>query len=330
MKYESNLTDISNQDRFFCYAWSYEGFSPNTTKFGDRWVPAGKDAYSECAARVRQSLGVMKHEFDSNRVKIYAIWDVSEYAVKRNKFKIHGKIDSTIGDEIGLRIKDDLYNRSPEELIKKVNEILIKAGQPLPKCGLTAWQYRGVSDTIESINNGALTILSDFCARSGKSLYIGALIRELNVPVTVIASYVLTSFTSFINDLQSFEQFRGVELIDSKDDDYKVRIKQARKNGKQVVVFLSLCKGGLSKSKRDDRIKFLLGFNEKVMLVIDEADYGAWKAGQCDPLIKHRRDNDIVILMTGTNSDRAVGGWEVDNVVQITYLEMLMEKNNAA
>jgi len=329
MKYESHLTDISATDRFFCYAWSYEGFEPNTTKFGDRWVPAGKDAYSECAERVRQSLGVMKHEFDTNRVKIHAIWDVSEYAKKVGKFKIHGKIDSTIGEEIGLRIKDDLYNRSPDDLISRVNDIIIKAGQPLPVCGLTAWQYRGACDTLSAINDGATTILADFCARAGKTLYIGTMIRETEVPVTVVASYVLTSFTSFINDLRSFEQFRDVELIDSQDDGYETRVKSAVDTGKQVVVFLSLHKGGLE-SKREKRIEFLFGLNKNVMLVIDEADYGAWKSGQCDPLIKYRRDGDLVILMTGTNSDRAVGGWEVDAVVQITYLEMLMEKKLAA
>ena len=326
MKYEKNLTDISDKDRFFCYAWSYEGFQPDTTKFGDRWVPAGKDAYSECATRVRQSLGVMKHEFDTNRVTIHAIWDVSEYAKKHDKFKIHGKIDSTIGDEIGLRIKDDLYNRSPDDLVNKVNKILIKSNQPLPKCGLTAWQYRAVSETLTAINDGAATILADMCARAGKTLYVGAMVKEYQAPLTVVTSYVLTSFTSFINDLSSFAQFTNIELVDSKDDDYKNRVKSALKEGKQVIVFVSLCKGGMENSKRDDRIKFLFSVNKKVMLVIDEADYGAWKPGQSDPLVKHRRENDIVIVMTGTNSDRAIGGWGIDDVVQVTYPEMLMEK----
>jgi hypothetical protein len=326
MKYEKNLTDISDKDRFFCYAWSYDGWGKNTTKLGDTWVPAGSCAYAECAARIRQSAQVLKHEFDSGRMPIHAIWDVSDYAKKNGKFKMHGKIDSTLGDEVGLRVKDDLYNRSPDDLVGRVNKILTKAGQPLPVCGLTAWQYRAVYETLVAVNNGATTILSDMCARAGKTLYIGAVVKESNVPVTIVASYVLTSFTSFVNDLSSFEQFKNIELIDSKDDDYKARVKSARKEGKQVIVFLSLCKGGIEKSKRDERIKFLFGLNNKVMLVIDEADYGAWKSGQSDPLVKHRREDDIVIIMTGTNSDRAIGGWNIGSIVQVTYPEMLMEK----
>lgn len=326
MKYEPTLTDVSRRNRFFCYAWSYDGFEANTTKFGDTWVPAGVDAVAKCAARVRESLQVLKHEFETGRVKIYAIWDVSDFARKVGKFKMHGKIDTTIGDRLGLRIKDDLYRWSPEELVNRVNNILIKEGQPLPICGLTAWQHKAVCETIEAMENGATTILSDMCARAGKTLYIGALVRETLMPVTVVASYVLTSFTSFMNDLSSFEQFRDVVMIDSKDEDYQKKILIARRNRKQVIVFLSLCKGGLAQSKRDERIEFLFELDDQVMLVVDEADYGAWKPGQCDPMVKFRRDDDVVILMTGTNADRAVGGWEVDEVVQVTYLEMLMEK----
>lgn len=330
MKYELGLTNISKHDRFFCYAWECQELYPNATKFGDKWVFAGEDAYKACADRVRESLGVLKHAFDSGKVKIHAIWDVSEYAEKKDKFKIHGKIDTTIGDEIGLRIKDDLYNRPADELVCKVNDILIKAGQPLPKCGLTVWQYRAVVETIAAFEEGKRTILSDMCARAGKTLYVGALTVEADIDLLVFASYVLTSFTSVINDLKSFSQFKDIELIDSQDADYKKRIENARKNNKQVIVFLSLCKGGLKENKRDERIKYLFNIDAKRMLVIDEADYGAWKAGQCDPLIKHRKDDDYVVIMTGTNADRAVGGWDVDGVVQVTYLEMLMEKKNAA
>jgi hypothetical protein len=33
--------------------------------------------------------------------------------------------------------------------------------------------------------------------------------------------------------------------------------------------------------------------------------------------------------MTGTNADRAIGGWNIDAVVQVTYLEMLMQKKES-
>ena len=330
MKYETHLTDVANYDRVFTYSWAYNNWA-DQNKFGDTWVPAGVDAFVKCAARVRESLNVLKHDFDSGKVTIHNIWDVSEYAKKISKFKMHSKVDTSIGDKVGLRVDGsaDLYSLSPEEMAIRVNAELSKMGQPLKRCGLTTWQYRAVSETIEAFEDGATVVLADMCARSGKTLYIGATLLEIIAPITVIASYVLTSFTSFKSDLSSFEQFKNVVLVDSKDDDYEKQVQDARDAGKQVVVFLSLCKGGIAESKREERIEFLFGMQEQVLLVIDEADYGAWKAGQCDPLIENVRDDDLVILMTGTNADRAVGGWNVDKVVQVTYLEMLMEKKES-
>jgi hypothetical protein len=327
MKYETHLTDIANYDRVFTYSWAYNNWD-DQNKFGDTWVPAGVDAFVKCAARVRESLNVLKHDFDSGKVTIHNIWDVSEYAKKIGKFKMHSKVDTSIGDKVGLRVDGsaDLYNLSPAEMAIRVNMELSKMGQPLKRCGLTSWQYRGTLQTIGAFENGAKVVLADMCARSGKTLYIGACVVEMMKPITVIASYSLTSFTSFHCDFSGFEQFKDLVIVDSKDDDYKKQIKIARAAGKKVVVFLSLCKGGIAKNKRADRIEFLFGMQEEVLLVVDEADYGAWRVGQCDPLIKNVRDGDLVILMTGTNADRAVGGWNVDAVVQVTYIEMLMEK----
>lgn len=328
MKYEPTLTDITNHDRMFTYSWAYNDWI-DQNKFGDTWVPAGVDAFVKCAQRVRESLNVLKHDFDSGKITIHNIWDVSEYAKKIGKFKMHGKVDTSIGDKTGLRITDDLYALSYAEMAIRVNKELVQMGQPLKRCGLATWQYRAVTETIKAFEGGANVVLADMCARSGKTLYIGAILLETASPITVVASYVLTSFTSFIGDLSSFEQFKNAVLVDSKDVDYKKQVKEARAEGKQVVVFLSLCKGGIAENKRAERIKFLFGMKEQVLLVIDEADYGAWKVGQFEPLIKNVGDDDLVILMTGTNADRAVGGWNVDAVVQVTYLEMLMEKKES-
>lgn len=328
MKFESTVTDVSSTDRMFCYLWSEIG--TDECKFGERWVKGGLDAGKDCAYRIRESLGVRKDLFDEGSVVVRSIWDVSDYAKKIGKFFVHGKVDDSLREIIGFRKQGEVHSISADEMEVKVNKELSRLGQPLKKCGLSVWQYRAVCETKTAKDNGFMTVLADMCARAGKTLYIGAVLIETDVPVTVVASYVLTSFTSFMGDLSSFEQFKDVEMIDSKDDDYKSKVKIARSAGKKVLVFLSLCKGGLKKNKRAERIKFLFSLNEPVMLVIDEADYGAWKSGQCDPLVKHRRDGDFVILMTGTNADRAVGGWDVDEVIQVTYLEMLMEKKVSA
>lgn len=332
MKYSDFTSDRkSKYNRMFVYVW-FETSESSECKFGERWVFAGQDAKKEIANRVRNSLAVRKDLFDDGGVQIHSVWDVTEYAKKTDRYYKAARVDDEIRNHIGFRKGKvgEVHILSAEEMAYKVNSFLIKQNQPLPEAGLAAWQYRTVVEILEGFYNEKSTILMDACARSGKTIVIGATILESGAPLTIIASYVLTSFTSFKVDLSSFSQFENLELIEAADDDYKDQIKIALKAGKQVVVFLSLCKGGLKKNKRAQRLSHLFSHKDGVMLVVDEADYGAWKPGQCDEMVKYRRVDDKVILMTGTNSERAIGGWEIDQTTQVTYLEMLMEKKISA
>jgi len=83
-----------------------------------------------------------------------------------------------------------------------------------------------------------------------------------------------------------------------------------------------MCNG----SKRQAKIDYLFGLEPKRMLIIDEADFGVHQKNQSAPLIDARRDDDTVILMTGTNGDKAASIWEVDHYLSVTYPELLMEK----
>jgi hypothetical protein len=48
---------------------------------------------------------------------------------------------------------------------------------------------------------------------------------------------------------------------------------------------------------------------------------------QSQPLIEARKDTDVVILMTGTNGDKAASIWPVDHYLSVTYPELLIEKH---
>ena len=60
--------------------------------------------------------------------------------------------------------------------------------------------------------------------------------------------------------------------------------------------------------------------------LFDEADFGVHRANQSTPLIEARKDNDVVVLMTGTNGDKAASIWPVDHYLSVTYPELLIEK----
>ena len=312
-----------------CYVWEDLDvplkFGPEQ-KFGDHYSEAGtlSDAFQETIRYVRGTLGRQKHKWYNNRIKLHKMWDVTEYAKIKNRFGPHQKVDDVIRPVIGNHIKADVHQIDADTLIARVNKELIKHNQPLPIVGLSAWQARANKNVLDAINTGHRTILAELCARFGKTIWSGTLIRETNAPVTVIVSYVLTSFSSFEKDLTSFEQFKDLVLVDSADPNYQQIIIDALTEKKQVVIFLSMCAG----EQRQARLDYLFNLPYDRLVIVDEADFGVHKSNQADPLKTARKDNDTVILMTGTNADKAASTWPVDHMLSVVYPELIMEKRS--
>lgn len=311
-------------DKMYCYLW-WEKDKPNECKFGERWVPAGKDPEKEVWTRIKNSVGVRKDLVRDGTIQLKSIWDVTEYAKKIGRYYKHGKVDDKIRPIIGFRkgSTGEVHELPPDEVQTKVNKFLAKLGQPLPEAGLSQNQYNAAENIIASIAEGKRTVVAELCARFGKTIWSGALIRETNARLTVVASYVLTSFASFEKDLSSFEQFKDLVLIDTANDDYKEVIDAALLQGKQVVAFLSMCSG----TRRQKKIDYLFSVKETRLVIIDEADFGVHRSNQSQPLINARKENDVVILMTGTNGDKATSVWPVDHYLSVTYPELLIEKH---
>jgi hypothetical protein len=313
-------------DKMYCYLW-WEKSHPGECKFGERWVFDGQDPKTEIYRRIKDSLGVRKDLLKSGEVELFDHWDVTEYAKKINRYYKQSRVDDAIRPHIGHR-KDgsrEVHSLSPQEVKNKVSKFLTKQGQPLPTLGLAVWQARRLEKFVEYVGQGSRTVGSELCGRFGKTTFAGAAIREFNAPLTVIASYVLTSFTSFENDLSGFEQFKDLVLVDTKDDDYQETIDLNLAQGKQVVAFVSLCAGG----SRQRRIDFLSSRSVQRLWFIDEADYGAHRASQANMLKQARHPNDIVFPMTGTDADQATALWKLDApLLSTTYPELVIEKHN--
>lgn len=311
--------------RMFCYLW-WEKTNPNNSKFGERWVNDGKDPVKEIWKRIKNSVGVRKDLIKDGTVVLEHFWDVTDMAkvLCPDRLKKHGRVDDFIRPVIGYRkgTTGEVHELPAEEIVIKVNNYLRRVGQPLPSVGLSQNQADAVNNVLNSVANGKRTVVAELCARFGKTIWSGALVRETNANLTIVASYVLTSFSSFKKDLTSFEQFRDLVLVDSKDDDYQNQVNQGLSDNKQVVVFLSMCGGG----RRQERIDYLFGLDQVRLVMIDEADFGVHKASQSKPLLEARSEDDVVILMTGTNGDKAASIWAVDHYLSVTYPELLMEK----
>ena len=257
-------------------------------------------------------------------IQLECIWDVTEYAKKVSRYYIHGKVDDQIRPGIGFRkgSTGEVHELSATEIKTKVNKILSKVGQALPIAGLSQNQADAAMNVLSAIANGSRTVVAELCARFGKTIWSGAIVRETNASLTIVASYVLTSFASFEKDLTSFEQFKNLVLIDTANDDYQEVIDAGLAQGKQVVALLSMCSG----TRRQTKIDYLFSRDCVRLLLVDEADFGVHKSNQSQPLIDARDQDDVVVLMTGTNGDKAAGTWNVDHYLSVTYPELLIEK----
>jgi hypothetical protein len=310
-------------DKMYCYLW-YEKNKLDEAKFGERWVFDGQDPEKEVWKRIKNSVGVRKDLVRDGTIQLETIWDVTDYAIKIGRNYIHGKVDDKIRPVIGFRkgSTGEVHELPASEIRVKVNKFLAKLGNPLDVAGLTQNQYSAAENVIAAIAAGKRTIVAELCARFGKTIWSGSLVCETNAQLTVVASYVLTSFASFEKDLTSFEQFKDLVLIDTASDDYQEVVDAAINRGKQVVAFLSMCSG----SNRQKKIDYLFGVAASRLVIIDEADFGVHRANQSTPLIEARKDNDVVVLMTGTNGDKAASIWPVDHYLSVTYPELLIEK----
>lgn len=310
----------------FLYAW-YEKTNPNETKFGQRFVFSGQDPFKECLNRIRESIGVRKDLFDDGTIVLSMIWDVTELAVEYGMMDKKSKFDDHVRKQIGRRKgkTGEIHNMGYETLIDKVNEFLRKKNQPRPDVKLSTAQFDDAVTVLKGIKEGKRRILAELAARYGKTIWSSAVAVESGIPVVVVASYVLTSFTSFKNDIRKFQQFQEIEIVDSQVKGYEEKVTKFVGEGKQIMVFVSLCNG----LGRDERVKFLGGLDVQKMVFVDEADYGAHQKKQFDALQNMVNDDDVLILMTGTNSDRASSEWDIDLMVSTTYFELLVNKKES-
>ena len=307
-----------------CYVWEDLDAPEAEQKFGDHFseAPTLEQAFTETERYVRGSLGRQKHKFDEGRVVLHKLWDVTEYAKHKGRFGKHQKIDDVIRPAIPNHIQADVHRIDADTLIACVNEELAKHNQPLPVAGLSQNQYDSAVNVLDAIDAGKRTIVAELCARFGKTIWSGAMVRQTNADLTIVASYVLTSFASFKKDLTSFEQFKKLVIVDTGKPDYQEKIKDGLTQGHQVVAFLSMCSG----TNRQQKIDYLFKQKCAKLVLVDEADFGVHKSNQSQPLIDARTSDDVVVLMTGTNGDKAAGIWPVDHYLSVTYPELLMEK----
>lgn len=313
--------------RMMVYGWE-DMTAPGDIKHGEHFneFRTIDEANADVIKYIRESLGRQKYKFDEGNITIHYIFDASVVAKKYKKFYNNAKFDDLIRERAALPGRVNSTSefhrvRDIPAFIGRVRSWLDAEGQSRPTASLSFAQIQQAHRIIDSYNTGNRVIVGEYCPRFGKTMFALVTARELNIPLTVVSSYVLTSFTSFYNECIKYEQFKNFVLVDTGIDGWQQQVKDGLAENKQVVAFVSLCKG----PNRDSRFAYLRKLSAKRFWVVDEADYGAHKKNQCNILQEYSR-NELVLLMTGSGGDRAASTWTVDAYFSVTYPELLLYK----
>ena len=104
-------------------------------------------------------------------------------------------------------------------------------------------------------------------------------------------------------------------FVDDKDPNFKQKIQD--NVDKQMIITTSLHTSDKSKY---DVIKSL--DSSKKVAIVDEADFGAHTTTSKE-VINHL-ECDLKLLITGSAIERAISGYEVNEVIQWSYTDMLL------
>lgn len=203
-------------------------------------------------------------------------------------------------------------------------------GDPLVGTKITklhTTQFRMAALAVKLHRNGHPSLLNHLCARFGKTLFSGAVAYMLKeYQVVVVASYVKTSFYSFMNQWGRSQQLKQEFVqINTEHKNWKEDLDKAISEGKRVVLFLSLCPG----NNRQDRIDYIGSLPCKRYWLEDEGDFGGHTENQVKALQQGIKADDLFDIMTGTNPDRAVANWSNTrqfHLMSVVYEELLVQK----
>lgn len=274
------------------------------------------------------------------KVTIHAALDISHYDGSSTDVEhfIHDQLAvSAKADRLtrGIETMDKIGNTewfqtelSAAELIDEVDRLIVKFTSKTGKMRYSARAYQAYIKALvlDQVEAGKPVIAAELAPRFGKTLWsldlFNALCDEFGYQYLILPAYVLTAHSSFMNDYKSFSDFNDIKFVSDKDADFQERV---RNNGSdRMIVAVSLHTSSEAISKYDCLAEI---DQSKKVAIIDEADFGAHTESS-KKIIKHMNVN-LTILITGTAIERAIAGYEVDEVIQWSYTDMLLLQDDS-
>lgn len=179
---------------------------------------------------------------------------------------------------------------TPEEAFKYLDALIAsKEGKKVRnKVVLRHQQATALDKAMEFIEKGTgnASIIANLCPRFGKTIWGLMLFNEISKKygnrVMLLPAYWLSVHTSFIDELDRFEDFADMVQIDTNDPDAETKAADALENGQRIVIPISL------HGQMDMWVKkngWIAKFdNEDIFMFADEGDFGTHAENQVEKL----------------------------------------------
>lgn len=203
---------------------------------------------------------------------------------------------------------------NPEELWREQ----LSGVQNRKLLSLTICQLEIVDKLITALDGGIKKLIAELCARFGKTNTFTSMLTLIPQQVMVVCAYYTSSFSSFVKEVYQYTQFENIDIHDLRDSNFEQNFNASIFAGKKVIVLASLHDGkNLIKN-----VEVISKFTDKIT-VTDEADYGC-HTKKIAPKVNRIGKGGMIILTTGTNSDRARGDHnDIESMIKISYFDML-------
>lgn len=283
------------------------------------------DAY-DTDAREGQYKGTRKQQF-------FSFWDIGNHRdhavhrelrrpVYRSRVK-YAKSDVQTLEAFDFKVNKDWSKSRMQQYVQEIiGEAVETVNGRIRRTDFipTTWQRRAIQFVASCWEEGKKTVLLELAARFGKTGTLVQLFDYSDADLMVVTNYVKTVNTSFGDTVVKFFNDK-ITYVDSKDSDFENKVKRSLAAGRKVLVTCSL----FGKRGRDS-INFLSTIDNR-FVVVDEADFGAHTPGNMEK-VNDLRSGVPLILMTGTNADRAASTHKIDSHLAVTYFDMLMQVNS--
>jgi len=156
------------------------------------------------------------------------------------------------------------------------------------KVKLRKLQQKALDEAMDIIASGkaTATVIANLCPRFGKTIWalslFNAVTQQYGNRVMLLPAYWLSVHSSFVDELDQFDDFLDIALIDTNKDDAELAAVNALDNNQRIIIPVSLHGDFDEWSVKHEWISQIN--NDDIFMFADEADFGTHAENQIKKL----------------------------------------------